>query len=220
MGKSLYLLKIFLLHDLFPLINAQTRRITRLVGFVVNLYARYFLSAPLSTAAPRHDLTLWCDHQTYRQYDRVLADVSLRSVRRHLWYLCPELVVLALFDDGTGVDEKQAIAVTLANIMRPHVLATGKPGHPDFNPIATHLTDEKPSLPVFVTERSWLMFHLLESDAVWLTEHPAVWDDYDDYEHCKRFYSDMLVVNDAAERAVKDVQNCAQMTRDPALSRD
>lgn len=26
----------------------------------------------------------------------------------------------------------------------------------------------------------------------------------------------MLVVNDPAERAVKDVQDCAQMTRDPA----
>ena len=26
----------------------------------------------------------------------------------------------------------------------------------------------------------------------------------------------MMVVNDPAERAVKDVQDCAQMTRDPA----
>ena len=72
------------------------------------------------------------------------------------------------------------------------------------------------SLAAFITERSWLLFHLLESDAVWLHEQHSVWSDYNDYEFCKSFRCDMMVVNDPAERAVKDVQDCAQMTRDPA----
>jgi len=43
-----------------------------------------------------------------------------------------------------------------------------------------------------------------------------VWCDSDDYERCKAFCQDLMVVNDPAKHAVKDVQDCAQMTRDPA----
>ena len=216
MGKSLYLLKIFLLHHEFPLAIQQSQNITRLVGFVIQLYGRYFLSAPLSTAAPRHDLTLWYDLKTYQHYDQEIAEAALGSVRRHLWYLCPELVVLALFDDHTTVDEKQQMAVTLCNMVHLGAFDIGKPGQPSFNLIAAKLTEEKPSLAEFLTERSWLLFHLLGSDARWLHEHPEVWSDNEDYEYCKGFCQDMMVVNDPAERAVKDVQDCAQMTRDPA----
>ena len=181
MGKSIYLLKMFLLHRVFPLTVPQIRKITRLVGFVVQLYARYFLSAPLSTAAPRHDLTMWYDLKRYRQYERAISDAALSSVRRHLWYLCPELVVLALFDYHTTLE---VMAVTLVSTVRPQAFGTGKPGQPAFNPITAKLTEEKPSLAVFITERSWLLFHLLGSDAAWLHAQPAVWSDDEDYENC------------------------------------
>ena len=108
MGKSLYLLKIYLLHNVFPLTRREENNIKRLVGFVVRIYARHFLSAPLATAAPRLDLTLWYDLQEYVRYDRDIARAALSSLRRHLWYLCPELVVLSLFDDEVPMNEKQA----------------------------------------------------------------------------------------------------------------
>ena len=47
-----------------------------------------------------------------------------------------------------------------------------------------------------------------------LHEQPAVWSDDDEYNYCKRFCAEMMVVNNPAERAVKDVQDCAIMTRD------
>ena len=47
-----------------------------------------------------------------------------------------------------------------------------------------------------------------------LHEQPAVWSDGDEYNYCKRFCAEMMVVNNPAERAVKDVQDCAIMTRD------
>ena len=106
-------------------------------------------NGPLSTAAPRHDLTMWYDLKRYRQYDRVISDAALSSVRRHLWYLCPELVVLALFDYHTTLEDKQVMAVTLVNTVRPQAFGTGKPGQPAFNPISAKLTEEKPSLTVF-----------------------------------------------------------------------
>ena len=127
-------MKIFLLSHIFPLARQARNRLTRLVGFVVQLYA------PLSTAAPRHDIIMWYDLQRYLDYDRQIADAALSSVRRHLWYLCPELVVLALFHDFTTYDEKQMIATTLFHTPRPIAFVTGKPGQPNFDPVAIHLT--------------------------------------------------------------------------------
>ena len=57
-------------------------------------------------------------------------------------YLSPELVVLALLDDFTTLDEKQEMAVTLHNTHRPHAFATGKPGQPEFCPLTAKLTNE------------------------------------------------------------------------------
>ena len=102
-------------------------------------------------------------------------------------------MVLALFDYHTTLEDKQVMAVTLVNTVRPQAFGTGKPGQPAFNSIAAKLTEEKPSLAVFITERSWLLFHLLGSDAAWLHEQPAVWSDDEDYENCKRFCCDLMV---------------------------
>ena len=209
MGKSIYLLKIFLLSNVFPLTRTERKRITRLVGYIVHLY---FLSASLSVAAPRHDLTFWYDLIAYHHYDREIAQASLASVRRHLWYLCPELVVLALFDDFTTYDEKQMIAVSLVHTSRPDAFATGKP---NFDLVAIHLTEDKPSLASFINERSWLLFSLLGSEAGWLYDDPNLWSDNEDYIACKMLCKALPVVNDAAERAVKDVTDCAHMSRDP-----
>ena len=71
-------------------------------------------------------------------------------------------------------------------------------------------------LSKFVSKRSWLLFHLVDIDCGWLQDDPETWDANADYVHFKSFCQDMLVVNDAAERAVKDVQEYAHITRDPA----
>ena len=91
-----------------------------------------------------------------------------------------------------------------------------KPSQPKFYPVAAHLGDDRPLLAAFVTERSWLLFHFLESRAEWLGDDLDTWHDNDDYIHCQLLCLDMEVVNDAAERAVKDVTDTAQLTRDPA----
>ena len=63
----------------------------------------------------------------------------------------------------TPVEEKQVIAVTLLNKDHPQQFASGKPGQPDFNPVAVHLGDERPSMAAFVSEQSWLLFSHLGS---------------------------------------------------------
>ena len=112
-------------------------------------------------------------------------------------------MVLALFDYHTTLEDKQVMAVTLVNTVRPQAFGTGKPGQPAFNPIAAKLTEEKPSLAVFSLSVCGCCSTFWGSDAAWLHD-------------CKIFCCDLMVTNDPAERAVKDVHDCAQVTRDPA----
>ena len=49
----------------------------------------------------------------------------------------------------------------------------------------------------------------------WLTLPPSSWDQFVTYNHLRGFLQDIQVVNDPAERAVKDVQEYAHMDRAP-----
>ena len=71
---------------------------------------------------------------------------------RHLWYLTPERVVLALFDDELPEEDKQQMADTLLQIPHPTVFNPGKPAQPNFDPVAAHLGSMKPSLSDFISE--------------------------------------------------------------------
>ena len=68
----------------------------------------------------------------------------------------------------------------------------------------------------FVTERSWLVFHLLQIQMQylhWLTLPPSEWYHFPSYTQRQLFLEDMQVVNDCAERAVKDVGEFALKIR-------
>jgi hypothetical protein len=221
MGKSLYILKIYLLSHVFELSRRDSKNLDGIAEYIILIYVRYFLSSRLSTAAPRLDLSFWYELKTYRgllpvTLQRKIVDEASRSVRRHLWYLCPELAVLGLFDDELSEYEKEKMALQLTQTPCPAAFQTGKPGQPNFDPIAAHLTAERPSLSMFITDRSWLVFHLLDIQMPslhWLTLPPSEWNRFPTYLHMRSFLQDMEVVNDAAERAVKAVGEYAHMTR-------
>ncbi|KAG0719634.1 hypothetical protein GWK47_050101 [Chionoecetes opilio] len=132
------------------------------------------------------------------------------SVRRHMWYLVPEQVILCLFDDMVS-DKEKKVADALVALPAPRYFA---PGKPNLQPVIRLLTDTRPSLAVFVTERSWLLFKLFRLDTAWLLTEPATWPLSPAYQELRDLTRDMKVVNDSAERAVKDVQEYANMTRD------
>ena len=44
------------------------------------------------------DLDFYFDLKVYQSIDIEIADITLKSVKKHLWYLTPELVMLGLFD--------------------------------------------------------------------------------------------------------------------------
>ena len=70
-------------------------------------------------------------------YRRTITDQAINSAKRHLWYLCPEQVILALFDPDTSEQEKEALAAALNSFLRPAVFEKGKP---DSRPVSQRLS--------------------------------------------------------------------------------
>ncbi len=71
-------------------------------------------------------ITFWYDVQQYWQYNLVAANEAFISIQCHLWYLTPELVVLALFDDIVSNDVKRMMAATLNQTVQPPIFDCGK----------------------------------------------------------------------------------------------
>ena len=225
MGKSIYILKMFLLSHLFDMSAQDKQNLEHMVEYVILIYARNFLQGRLSTAAPRLDLSFWYELKMYgltlpNALKRKIVDPAIASCRRHLWYLCPAHAILGIFDRDLSPTVQQKMAEKLISLPRPDEgrrgYEKGKPGQPNFAPIAALLTAERPCLSDFVTPRSWLVFDLLDipmQHLHWLTLPPSEWENFQSFRWMRDFLENMAVVNDYAERAVKNVGEFAHMTR-------
>ena len=77
------------------------------------------------------------------------------------------------------------------------------------------LKDMQPSLDLFITPESWLVFEMLghsKEQVKWMLYPPEHWDVDPDYQEFKAFVKKIAVVNDAGERAVKAVQDLVMQT--------
>ncbi len=86
---------------------------------------------------------------------------------------------------------------------------TGKPVLPDN-------LHRRFQLSALIGQRSWLLFHLLNAGTEWLHRPVRSWEDCPEYKRVGDFLGDLSVVNDAAERCVKDITEYAEMARDSA----
>ena len=69
-------------------------------------------SAPLPAAAPKNDTQLLYDLNMYRHVGAQLSAMAIQSLSNHLWYLVPELAVLAMFDTSVSDNEKLLMSTT------------------------------------------------------------------------------------------------------------
>lgn len=136
------------------------------------------------------------------------------SIMNHLWYLTQELVVFGLFDDALSRGERQAMAEKLLSLPRP---VTFPPGNPHF---PVDLMTQRPSMDSFVGERSWLIFDKLHAAGAWLGQSVDEWDNNDEYMKIKTCLQDLKVVNDLAERCIKDIQEYADLAKDSKYQED
>ena len=74
---------------------------------------------------------------------------------------------------------------------------------------------QTPCLSTFITDRSWLFFHLVGRNAEgWLQRAPEKWPQNLDYTFMSEVARDMLVVNDCAEQNIKAITDYNSCTRD------
>ena len=88
----------------------------------------------------------------------LLAWTVLQSAKRHLWYLIPQLVTLALGDRNLSNEERERMAKILHASPR-NPIDMGKPVFPILDWSGGV---ERPDLSVFINSKSWLIFDLLE----------------------------------------------------------
>ena len=90
-------------------------------------------------------------------------------------------------------------------------ITSSPPGKPQFQ---QDLLSDQPSLQVFVGPKSWFLFLQLNADGLWLQSDPENWDNCEEYKRMESILSDLKVVNDLAERCIKDVQDFKDVTTD------
>ena len=88
--------------------------------FVGLFWSSWFLKSAMSIQAAYNDLCAIRDMKLY-------ADITftcLTSINRHLNYLHPSLIILALADDNISTKQRAAIAEKLSKTPRPKFLTT------------------------------------------------------------------------------------------------
>ena len=137
-----------------------------------------------------------------------VARATQQSVLRHLWYLTEETVVFALLDPDTCSEEKAQMSQKLLAQPRPDSFMPGKPHFPRPSVF------KDGTLASFVGPHSWLLMDLLGGCGGWLLLHPSQWSADEEFRRLRTVVKELVIVNDAAERGVKDIQDYANAARD------
>ena len=135
----------------------------------------------------------------------MLAEEALVVLRRHGWFLVPEVVVFALFSDKTSLDEKSRIAT--------RILSHGKdkPGSYKLEKQKFPIINESTQLVDLVSPLSYKFFDILQIDCSWLEDDPESLKNNEDFSKAKEFVSTVKVTNDVAERGIKLASNYASI---------
>ena len=139
----------------------------------------------------------------FQNVDPELIQAVKDSIKRHLWYLTEECVVFSLFDKELSHAAREEIAAAL--LLSPIPAA--------FLPVDV-MQAAGTTLASFVGPSTWLAFDLLDSGYDWLNLPSAEWSENPAYNVMEGIISDLSVVNDTAERAVKNVTDYADSAND------
>lgn len=159
--------------------------------FIILIYARAWFKATLATDAPVNDLILFQDLHNYRNLISKILETTVKTFKRHFWYLGTDLVGLALVSDKVTIEEKTKMVEKLAiDKDLDKKRWTTAPQDPSSVTLSNLVTKELQS-PVLS------------------------WKKNEAYNQGKETVHHLAVTNDAAERAIKLITDYSQiLTRD------
>ncbi|KAK7865492.1 hypothetical protein R5R35_014608 [Gryllus longicercus] len=205
MAKAIYTLKIYLFRDEFRLKPNEKNGLFDVCLFVVFMYAKPWITAPLAVKAPKTDLEFVKNLLEYENIDSNIASCALNKIKNHLWYLGPELSVLSLFDDDIPSHTKREIInamnsgteYEIANIQKKLVINS-----------KDNLQDLKnKEIDYFVNSQSLHLFDRFDIRKEFLKQDIETWSENEDYLKALSVFVKLHVVNDCAERIVHLTQD-------------
>ena len=181
-------------------------------AFLTTIYIPHFLASSVGVDAAVNDLNLHHKLSNLRSSHAQIADAALVVLRRHGWYLTPEVVIFSLFSDKISEDEKSRISCKLLTLRssKPESYKLQKPKFPNI--------DNQTKLFDLITSESFKFFDILGLEFDWLAMSPDKWEENESFKVAKNFVRTVKVVNDTAERGVKIAEDYATiLTKDDAM---
>ena len=184
--------------------------------FLALVWIPYFLRVRLAAAAARIDRQFLEDLQNWKAcylFDSIqacMADAAIESLTRHSWYFAPEVIPFCLWDDDLPASERQAVARKMMTCPPPVTYVPEKPKLLHSLP----LFPNKLRFQDLVNPRSHLIFHLFRLGSGWLSRPVRTWKTDPEYLKFGQFLHHLKVVNDIAERHIKDMGEYKDMVID------
>lgn len=198
MSKAIYSLKVWMFRGQFKLTQREEQGLRRMSIFVVTVYVKYWIEAPLPMSAPRNDLELLKTLHTYKSIDKAVSKATLEKFSAHQWYLSEELVALSFFDPVVPSTTKDLMAKALREKL-------GMEDPPKRVTIAAEAIQEH-DLEDFVTKGTQAFFKKMSLPIGYLCEPPDSWNSREDFQKAYNIVQGIKVTNDNAERGVALIQ--------------
>lgn len=200
MSKAIYSLKMFLFREQFQISKSQLNGLRGMCIFLIRLYIKAWYGCTDAIEAPNQDLNFVKDSIAYAQTDSKVSAEILKKIKNHLWYLSEDTIGLAFFDSNVSYEEKREMVKQL-EFEEPIVKL-------DNNRSLRNLNDfTQRNLRDFVSQKTNSFFIRYGLQSSFLQHDPSIWETLYAYEEAWNICSDLVVVNDIAERGVKFIKD-------------
>ena len=191
------------------------KQLERFLTYTTYIHVRFWLTVSRTVDQPFLQLSLIHELMDFRSVDQELAEVLLKKINKnHTWMLSEEFIPAVLCSRLVSDDVKSSIAAKILTFPEPVLedISTGRPDLP--------LISEKTSLQDLVGQKSYTLF-LITKSLGFLRLNVTEWEQNEDYMEFQRVMLHMKVVNDAAERGVKLLQDYSLiLTKDDKIRND
>lgn len=201
MQRAIYALKMYLFQDQIDISSDFALSIHRFCLFVSLIYVKFWSVSPIALDAPSNDIQFLKELDQYRQIDEEISDVALNALKRHLWYLSDELIMLSLFSDKVSDEEKFYMSILLIPRVGSRTNNSIKHSNEIHNIQDLSLSD-------FISNRSYFLLRILDIDTNFLSVDPENWNENESYLMAQSKIRNLIVVvNDSSERALQKGAN-------------
>lgn len=201
MNKAIYPLKMFLFRYELDLDDETVKKLQRFCLFVAIIYTKFWNESSISIDAPINDLKFLKEMDNYKEFDREIALAGMIALKRHLWYLGDELVILSLFSKKLSNEEKDMFNLMLF----PGAMSRRTCNSLRYQSTLNNIQDLK--IHNFVSIRSTYLLERLEIDMSFLQECAEDWHTLETYHQAEKKIKDLVItVNDGSERLLREAE--------------